>query len=174
MLFCILALEGISSCSPKIGYNFGVVTSHVEGTISSESGQIQSGTFIIVQQYNRTFFETSRGYLHNVSAILIFPDKKGKYRATFGADIDRLDLFFVAEGHRIASETFTRTLGIGSYEYNAVMHPDPTFKETFYLSTKPTLSDFIVEKRYKMPQTQQMFLGNWLKKIEKTYPAERK
>ena len=169
-LLCLMALGTLSSCSSKVGFTFGPVTSRVEGTISFDAGRTLSQPFVLVKKFHRTFMESSAGHLHSVSADLILPDEKGEYRVDFEADVDRLELFFFAKGHRAESESFARTLGIGSYRYDVVLKPDSMFRESFYLSIKPTLSEFIVEPRYKMPQNRQMFLANWFRQIEEEYP----
>ena len=169
-MFCIVVLGLVASCASRIGYTVGVVTGRVEGIISFDSSHTQPAAFIVVKQYNRTFMETSKGYLHSVSAVLVFPKENGEYSVPFNSDVDQLDLFFFAKGHRVDSETFPRTLGIGSYHYNVALRSDPMFRESFYLSIKPMLSEFILEDRYEMPQNQQMFLSDWFREIEETYP----
>ncbi len=159
----------VFGCSSKVGYHIGIVTSHVAGTIGFENKEKRTNVFLLVKKYIRTFYENSQGYLHHVNASIQFPNDKGEYEVSFDADVDKIDLLFISPGHLIESKSFSRTLGVGSYEYNVTMRPDSSFKDSFYLSIKPSLSEFILEPRYKMPQSQQMFLGNWFKRIEDTY-----
>jgi len=42
----------------------------------------------------------------------------------------------------------------------------------FLLQTGPFLENFILEQRYKMPDSQQLFLGNWLDDEREKFAAK--
>jgi hypothetical protein len=57
---------------------------------------------------------------------------------------------------------FRRQFGIGELHYDAKLSRSEVWQHEFILQTAPFLENFILEQRYKMPDSQQLFLGNWL------------
>ena len=170
LIYCIFLLIGTIGCSGKIGYHFGVVTHSVTGKIEKEStAKFNSATFILVKEHVRTFIATSDGDLHRISAKVIKADKEGNYFVSYGSDVSQLDLFYLSEGHLMDSESFRKTLLIGSYEYNMTLKTDIDFKNSYYLAIKPMLSELITESRYRLPLNHQVFIEDWMNQMDQSY-----
>jgi hypothetical protein len=57
---------------------------------------------------------------------------------------------------------FKRQIGVGELRYDARLNRSEDWGNQFLLQTSPFLENFILEQRYKMPDAQQLFLGDWL------------
>ena len=170
-LVCLISiLLGTIGCSGKINYHIGVVTHSVTGKIERESAKrYKSETFILVKEHVRTFMSTSDGDLHRVGAKIAKVDEEGNYVVSYDSDVSRLDLFYFSEGHLMDSETFKKTLFIGSYEYNMTLKADSDYRNSYYLAIKPMLVELIIEPRYRLPITDQVFLKNWMNQMDDLY-----
>ncbi|MBT4527038.1 MAG: hypothetical protein HOC24_10835 [Deltaproteobacteria bacterium] len=168
---CLISLLlGAIGCSGKINYHIGIVTHSVTGKIERESAATyQSETFILVKEYVRTFMSTSDGDLHRIAAKIVKADKKGNYNISYDSDVSKLDLFYLSEGHLIDSESFKKTLFIGSYEYNMRLKTDSDYRNSYYLVIKPMLVELITEPRYRLSITDQIFLKNWMNQMDDLY-----
>lgn len=167
LLFCLGICLILGACSKEVGYRPGLVTQHVQGQIELAAGNSDSQAFVVVRKHNVTLIETSAGYLRRIAVNVLHPDEKGRYSASFDAETRQLDLTFISRGRRPVSHSFRRTLGIGAYRYDVCLKPDPQWRESYYLLIKPTLVDFIVEKRYQLAPAEQLFLGDWMVSAEK-------
>ena len=58
--------------------------------------------------------------------------------------------------------SFQRQIGIGELRFDARLSSSEIWSNQFLIQTNPFLENFILEQRYKMPNSQQLFLGNWL------------
>ena len=170
-LACLISiLLGTIGCSGKINYHIGIVTHSVTGKIERASAEAyKSGTFILVKEHVRTFMSTSDGDLHRIGAKIVKADKEGNYNVSYGSNVSRLDLFYLSEGHLMNSESFKKTLFIGSYEYNMTLKTDLDFRNSYYLNIKPMLVGLITESRYRLPITDQVFLSNWMNQMDDLY-----
>lgn len=170
-LICwIFLLIGAVGCSGKVGYHFGVVTHSVIGKIEKESSEkFNSTTFILVKEHVRTFMSNSDGDLHRIGAKIVKVDNEGNYNVSYGSDVSQLDLFYLSEGHLMDSESFRRTLFIGSYEYNMTLKTDNDFRNSYYLVIKPILSELITESRYRLPLNHQVFIKDWMDQMDENY-----
>lgn len=159
-----------SGCSEKVGYQPGVVTHSVLGTINKATDQNhQSDTFVLVKEHVRTFMSTSEGDLHRISAKIIKADKTGNYVVAYDSNVSQVDLYYISEGHFMDSETFRKTLFIGAYEYSPSLKVDADFKNSYYLVIKPLLTELITEPRYQLPISDQIFIEEWLNQMDMTY-----
>ena len=161
----ILSLELIS-CSNEIGRRPGWITRSVEGKIELNQPISTTRPFILVRYYNRLFIETSQGYLYRISASIVKPDEQGIYRIYWEDEVDKVELLLIVEGYRTQSAIFQRSLGVGAYEADFQPVKDQNWKENFYLAIKPVLTEFIVEERYQLSKMDQLYIGNWLDRIE--------
>ena len=153
-------------CSDKIKYSAGFVTTSVKGKIELAQNAEPDRVFIVVRKYHRTLLESSGGYLHRLSASIVHLDDRGYYKIPLDSEVDRIDLLIVAEGYRSGQQSFRRTLGIGSYQYDTMLEMDPNWHNNYYLLIKPMLSEYITEERFRMDTSDQMFLGNWFSEVE--------
>lgn len=170
-LLCLIGLLlGTIGCSGKVNYHIGIVTHSVTGKIERESPETyQSETFVLVKEHVRTFMSSSDGDLHRIAAKIVKVDKEGNYSVTYGSDVSQLDLYYLSEGHFLDSESFKKTLFIGSYEFNMMLKADLDYRNSYYLAIKPMLVELITEPRYKLPITDQAFLKNWMNQMDDLY-----
>ncbi len=166
-LTCLLVLP--FGCLGPVKYNPGIYTRVVTGNITVEKPSAQGKSFVLIQNYHRTFLETSKGYLYRVTASIAYPDEKGSYSVAFDTNTVQLDLTFYADGCVTNANRFHRTLGIGKYEYNVELKEDTTWRNNYYLFIKPTLMEYITEERYLMTQRDKLFIGDWLSKVENEF-----
>ena len=164
----------LQACSSGVKYNVGIVTRSVEGKITTSGEVVQEKVFIIVRKHNRTLIETPEGYLYSISADVVFPSVDGKYRIEMAGAVDEINLYVVAKGYSITSHSFRRTLGVGSYEMNIDLKQSQNWRNEYGYFIKPFVSDFIVEPRYKLLPSHQMFLGEWMNRMEDGLDIENK
>ena len=67
---------------------------------------------------------------------------------------------------------FQRQMGIGELLYDARLIRSGAWYNQFQLQTSRFLENFILEQRYKMPDLQQLFLGNWLDDEREKFAAK--
>lgn len=156
----------LQACSSGVKYHAGVVTRSVEGTIKSAGEPVSEKVFIIVRKHNRTLIETSTGYLYRISADIVFPTAEGKFRVEMEDAVDEIDLYVIAKGYSVKSHSFKRTLGVAGYEMDIDMEKSLNWRNEYGYFIKPFVSDFIVEPRYELLPSHQMFLGDWMNEVE--------
>ena len=169
MFVVLAALVAVGSgCSDHTDYRLGVVTRSVSGKLSVSGTQEEVQPFIIVRKYNKTLIESSSGYLYRISADVIFP-VNGNYTVDMAAEVDRVELMFMGRYYTPVTHHFRRTLGVGEYIYNASLNKDPAWRDSYFLLIKPILTDYIVEQRFKMSHSDQLFLGQWMDRTESEF-----
>ncbi|MCP4297795.1 MAG: hypothetical protein GY786_19530 [Proteobacteria bacterium] len=158
---CIILILA-SGCVSDVIHHPGFVSTKVFGTLHLKGKHTDIKPFVLAIEHNQTFFKMEEESLKEVSVKLIYPDEKGNYEVRFSNSAVQLDLMFIARDHYLVSSRFSRTLGIETYEYNPTLTVDPLWKRNFDFSLKPILSQYIVEKRFNLPDKDQYFLGQWL------------
>jgi len=148
-------------CSEQLDYRIGIVTRSITGRLLINNDLKDVQPFIVVRKYNKTLIETSAGYLHRVSAAIIYPEN-GKYTVEMAAEVDQVKLTFLGRYHRPLTFRFNRTLGVSQYIYDAQLKVDPLWRDSYFLLIKPNLTEYIVEQRFKMEKADQFFLGQWM------------
>lgn len=149
-------------CSPVLEYHPGLYTKSVTGTIQTEQVDPAPQPFILVLDFHRTLLETTDGFLQRITAFIVYPDAEGKYSVAFANDTAKLELSFYAQNSLTLVQQFNRSLGIGSYQYHADLKRDENWRNSYFLQIKPTLIEYITEKRFLMNQSDRHFLGEWL------------
>lgn len=160
-----VAVLFLNSCYPKpVDYKFGWTTQTVEGSVADSKGSpLDSEAFIVVKEYYGQFVEFEGDPpLYTPKARLVRPDADGRFRIAFDLKASRLELAFVASGFEMQRFRFDRQLGVGQLRYNAKLLPALAWREHFLLQVGPFLENFIIEQRYRMPDLQQFYLGDWL------------
>ena len=171
IIFFALLTTLLCGCYPKsLKYKVGVGTFWIEGTFLEEDGNlIRSDSFIVIVEYYSQFIQfENESPIYVPRARLAFPDKKGYYRINFDLKASSVDLVFIATGYKMHRFSFRRQLGVGNIQYNVRLKKSENWQNEFLIQTRPFLENFIIEQRYEMPDSQQMFIGNWLAEI-KTY-----
>lgn len=164
----------LHNCSSEVKYHAGIVTTSVSGKITQAGEPVPEKIFIIVRKHNKTLIETSQGYLHRISAEVVFPGADGKYDVEMADAVDEIDLYVIAKGYSVDSHNFRRTLGVGRYELDIDLKKSENWRSEYGYFIKPFISDFIVEPRYKLPPTHQMFLGDWINEVEDDLEKKKK
>ena len=163
--FFLLITLILVGCYPEsLNYKLGWGTRFVEGTVLDDSGEVlKSKSFIVVLEYYSQFIQfENESPLYAPEARLIFPEENGRYRTGFDLEASAIELAFVASGYELLRFSFQRQIGIGELSFNARLSRSEMWKNQFLIQTSPFLENFILEQRYKMPDSQQLFLGNWL------------
>jgi len=163
-------------CYPEsLNYKPGWGTRFIEGTVLEESGEVlKSKCFIVVLEYYSQFIQfENESPLYAPKARLIFPKKNGQYRISFDMEASAIELAFVASGYDMQRFSFQRQIGIGELHYDSQLSKSEIWSNQFLLQTGPFLENFILEQRYKMPDSQQLFLGNWLDIERKNMALDR-
>ena len=152
-------------CYPEsLNYKPGWGTSFIEGTVLEDTGEVlKSKCFIVVLEYYSQFIQfENESPLYAPKSRLIFPEENGQYRIRFDLEASAIELAFVASGYDMQRFSFQRQIGIGELRYDARLSSSEIWSNQFLIQTNPFLENFILEQRYKMPNSQQLFLGNWL------------
>ena len=175
-LFLLLLTALLGGCYPEsLNFRPGWGTRMIDGTVLEENAKVlESQAFIIVLEYYSNFVKfENESLLYTPKARVVFPGKNGKFNISFDLKATAIDLTFVASGYNGKRFRFRRQLGIGKLHYDARLSRSEVWRNEFILQTAPFLENFILEQRYKMPDYQQLFLGNWLAD-ERTRFAEEK
>ena len=167
VLFFFLILSGCYTGS--MDYQFGWTTRWINGNIKDTSEDpLASKSFIILLEYHSQFIQfEGNAPIYVPKARLIFPDPNGHFKIPFHLDASAFKLSVVAEGYAMQSFPFQRQIGVGDLHYQIRMQATEVWKNEFLIHINPFLENFILEQRYKMPETQQLFIGEWLSEQRK-------
>ena len=163
--FFLLITLIFGGCYPEsLNYKPGWGTRFIEGTVLEDSAEfLKSKCFIVVLEYYSQFIQfDNEAPLYAPEARLIFPGENGQFRISFDMEASAIELAFVASGYNMQRFSFQRQIGIGELRYDARLTKSEIWSNHFLMQTSPFLENFILEQRYKMPDSQQLFLGNWL------------
>ncbi len=176
LMFLLLLLALLGGCYPEsLNYRPGWGTRIIDGTVLEENSKVlESQTFIIVLEYYSNFVKfENESPLYAPKARVVFPEKNGNFRIRFDLKATAIALTFVASGYSMQRFRFRRQLGIGELHYDARLSRIEVWQNEFILQTAPFLENFILEQRYKMPDSQQLFLGNWLADERRGFAEEK-
>ena len=152
-------------CYPEtLNYKPGWGTRFIEGSVLEDNGEVlKAKCFIVVLEYYSQFIQLeNESPLYAPEARLIFPQENGSYRISFDMEASAIELAFVASGYDMQRFRFQRQIGIGELRYESRLSRSEIWSNQFLIQTSPFLENFILEQRYKMPDSHQLFLGNWL------------
>ena len=163
-LLALLLIPLFVACTPGVGYEAGIYTQSVHGTLKGVGEEVP---FIVVITQEETFMSQPGQPVYRTKARLAKVNKKGEYVITL-SDADRsVQLHSLAKGYQLDQKEFSRTLGVKSYKYNITLSPSKNWGPEFTLHLKPFLMGFILDDRYQMPKGDQLFLGDWMQEMEK-------
>ena len=163
-LFLFITLI-IGGCYPEsLNYKPGWGTRFIEGTVLEDRGEVlESKCFIVVLEYYSQFIQfENESPLYVPKARLVFPAENGDFRTSFDMEASAIGLVFVASGYDMQRFRFQRQIGIGELRYDTRLSRSEIWRNQFLMQNSPFLENFILEQRYKMPDSQQLFLGDWL------------
>ena len=174
-LFLLITLIFGGCYQEPLNYKPGWGTRFIEGTVLENSGEVlKSKCFIVVLEYYSQFIQFEKeSPLYTPKSRLIFPNENGQYRISFDLEASAIELAFVASGYNMQRFSFQRQIGIGELHYDARLNSSKIWRHQFLIQTSPFLENFILEQRYKMPDSQQLFLGNWLDSERENITAVR-
>ena len=155
----------ITACfGPHVNYQAGWTTEHIQGAVLDRNGDpLKDEIFIVVKEFFSRFVDYSdQQPLYLPRARLIYPGPDGQYDIKFDWRATRIELSFISAGYSLEQFRFERQLGVGNLYYTAVLEPGPGWKEHFLLQIVPFLESFIIDQRFKKPETHQLFLGDWM------------
>jgi hypothetical protein len=141
------------------------VTQSITGKVLIKNDLQDAEPFLVVRKYKKTLIQTTAGYIHRVSAEIIHP-QNGLYTVEMAAEVDQVELTFLGRYHRPVTYRFSRTLGVSQYIYDARLQLDPVWRDSYFILIKPRLTEYIVEQRFKMSKSDQLFLGQWMDRTE--------
>jgi len=176
LLFLLVLPALLGGCYPKsLNYSPGWGTRTIEGTVLEENAKVlESQPFIIVLEYYSNFVKfENESPLYAPKARVVFPEKNGNFRISFDLKATAIDLTFVASAYSMQRFRFRRQLGVGELRYDASLPRSEVWQHEFILQIAPFLENFILEQRYKMPDSQQLFLGNWLAEERRRFAEEK-
>jgi hypothetical protein len=176
LLFLLVLPALLGGCYPKsLNYSPGWGTRTIEGTVLEENAKVlESQPFIIVLEYYSNFVKfENESPLYAPKARVVFPEKNGNFRISFDIKATAIDLTFVASAYSMQRFRFRRQLGVGELRYDASLPRSEVWQHEFILQIAPFLENFILEQRYKMPDSQQLFLGNWLAEERRRLAEEK-
>ena len=177
IFFFALLTTILCGCYPdNLKYKLGVGTRSIAWTVlEADKDILKSDSFIVIVEYYSRFIQFENEFpIYVPKARLAFPDKKGDYQINFDLKASTIDLTFIASGYKMHSFSFRRQLGVGDLQYNVRLKKSNFWQNDFFINTRPFLENFIIEQRYEMPDSQQLFIGNWLDEIKKYFAKKNK
>jgi len=172
VIFFTLLATFLSGCYPEsLKYKLGVGTQSIAGNILEVDGDLlkSDGFIVIVEYFSRFIKFVNESPIYVPKARLAFPNKKGYFRINFDLKASKIDLTFIASGYKMHSFSFRRQIGVGNLQYNVRLEKSEFWQNEFFIQTRPYLENFIIEQRYEMPDSQQMYIGNWLDEIKTSF-----
>ena len=164
-LYLLLIATLLGGCYPEsLDYRPGWGTQWINGTLLGENEDgLKSKGFVVVLEYYSQFIQfENESPLYAPKARLVFPEEDGSFRIKFDLDASAIELVFVASGYTTQRFRFRRQIGVGKLHFDARLSLSEFWRNQFLLQTGPFLDNFIIEQRYQMPDSQQLFLGEWL------------
>ena len=74
----------------------------------------------------------------------------------------QFELNFVEQGYEVHRFRFQRQLGVGNLHYVAKMMPSTNWADELVLGVTPLVQNLLLEPGYRLPEPDQLFLGEWL------------
>jgi hypothetical protein len=167
-LMCLLCGSLIGCYSAAVDYDLGWTTRRVSGQVEDVvSGKPVGGSFIIVKECYGSFAgnETSEAGNFIPRARLLHSLKEdGSFEMDFDWRASQFELNFVGQGYEVHRFRFQRQLGVGNLHYVAKMMPSSNWDDELVLGVTPLVQNLLLEPGYRLPEPDQLFLGEWLAK----------
>ncbi|MGK5090636.1 hypothetical protein WDW89_01320 [Deltaproteobacteria bacterium TL4] len=155
----------LNACYPHhVDYRWGWTTEKIEGVMfSSDGNPLPQNSFIVIREYYAQFVQfEGESPLYVPQARIVYPDKKGAFKINFDYRASKIDLTFVASGYLIQQFFFQRQMGVGTLQYQASMEKTQGWQDHLFITLSPLLQQFILDQRFQMPDTDQLFVAEWL------------
>jgi hypothetical protein len=158
----------IGCYSSALDYDLGWTTRRVSGQVEDVvSGKPVGGGFIIVKEFYGSFAgnETSEaGNFIPRARLLRSLKADGSFEMDFDWRASQFELNFVEQGYEVHRFRFQRQLGVGNLHYVAKMIPSSNWADELVLGVTPLVQNLLLEPGYRLPEPDQLFLGEWLAK----------
>ena len=165
-LLCLLCGSLIGCYSSALDYDLGWRTRRVSGQVEDVvSGKPVGGGFIIVKEFYGSFAgnETSEaGNFIPRARLLRSLKANGSFEMDFDWLASQFELNFVGQGYEVHRFRFQRQLGVGNLHYVAKMIPSSNWADELVLGVTPLVQNLLLEPGYRLPEPDQLFLGEWL------------
>ncbi len=173
----VLAVLFLPGClPPQADFEFGLGTTEIVGTVElAEEGAGKPEAIIVTLKNHYKFSPVpgdgsplparenyAAGSVTHPTAHVQNLEPSGRFAISIPSDVVSVDVMFIAADHLTDTFRFTRSLGIGRVTYRATLQPMPDWRGHFYTFLEPQLQDLIVDQRYRLPDREQKWLGDWL------------
>ena len=167
-IFALITLTLVGCYPEKLKYKLGLGTQYINGTLTQKGGELlKSDSFIVITEYFSRFIQfENESPIYVPKSRIIFPNKKGDFHIDFDLKASSINLSFIAKGYKLHSFFFNRQIGVGNLKYDVELIKSKSWRNEFFINTRPYLEKFILEQRYDMPDYQQTFIGNWLAEVK--------
>ena len=165
-LMCLLCGSLIGCYSAAVDYDLGWTTRRVSGQVEDVvSGKPVGGGFIIVKEFYGSFAGNETGEAGNFiprARLLHSLKEDSSFEMDFDWRASQFELNFVGQGYEVHRFRFQRQLGVGNLHYVAKMMPSSNWTDELVLGVTPMVQNLLLEPGYRLPEPDQLFLGEWL------------
>ncbi len=162
----------VASCasSEAVQYHFGIVTTSIEGRLKLDPFVLQKQkVFILVDKEQAQLIKTVNGRLTYRQVALVHVARRGKFFVPFDNETRTVKLHIFARGYKVINENFDRTMGVSSYTFSPKLEAIPHWEDTYYLTIRPLILEYIAEPKNGLTTTERSYLNSWLLEMNKQY-----
>ena len=148
----------------------GLFVTKASGTISLSNTELskENNVLVLVFAYQHTGLKlNSDEYLFQKKAFLVYPDSEGKYSFSPAKKGEKFEVYFFAPNFKTQSTSFAQTIGVREVVYDVKFQKNSQWRESYFFSIRPLLSEILEEEKYQLPARDILFLNRWLEMVEK-------
>ena len=165
-LLAVLVLF-LLSCSENISRTAGLYTKTVEGRLTAESTEIDPDKLLIVACGKArgwmTFKDNTPSY-RNCRYVFASADK---FVTLFESNESEITILAYYAGYTTVSGTFSRSLGIGSYNFAVKFLPSRNWENEYRLLIKPYLNEIVNSDRIRISIEDRGIISKKMETLEK-------
>ncbi len=162
ILFALLLL--LSSCKA------GLFVTKASGTISLPNAELskENNALVLVFAYQHTGLKlTPDKYIFQKRAFLVYPNSEGKYAFSPAKKGEKFEIYYFAPHFVTQFTSFSQTIGVREIVYDVKFQKDPQWRESYFFTIRPLLSEILEEEKYQLPARDILSLNRWLEMVEK-------
>ena len=167
-LLCLIIGSLIGCYSKALDFDLGWTTRRVSGQMEDAVSRESIGSgFIIVKEFYGNFAGNESSEAGNFiprARLLRALKEDGSFEMDFDWRASQFDLNFIEQGYEVHRFNFQRQLGVGNLHYVAKMVPSSNWADELALGVTPLIQNLLLEPGYRLPEPDQLFLGEWLAK----------
>ena len=80
---------------------------------------------------------------------------------------EKFEVYFFAPHFKTQSTSFSQTIGVREVVYDVKFQKNSQWRESYFFSIRPLLSEILEEEKYQLPARDILFLNRWLEMVEK-------